>query len=113
MPLIKSPHLAPRGRPADSAMPRPSDFTLRLYRVLDQVGPTLAMVAVWILFAVLGRDSSFATWANTQTILLQTAVIGIAALGMTMIIISGGIDLSAGSMIARPRASASPGYAAW
>lgn len=81
-------------------MPRPSDFTLRLFRILDTVGPGLAMVAVWVLFAIAGRDSSFATWANTQTILLQTAVIGIAALGMTLIIISGGIDLSAGSLIA-------------
>lgn len=81
-------------------MSRPSDFTLRFFRILDQVGPTLAMVVVWILFAVIGRGSTFATWGNTQTILLQTAVIGIAALGMTMIIISGGIDLSAGSLIA-------------
>ncbi|MCC6491476.1 MAG: ABC transporter permease, partial [Pirellulales bacterium] len=81
-------------------MPPSSNLRLRFFRVLDQIGPTLAMVAVWILFAAIGRDSSFATWPNTQTILLQTAVIGIAALGMTMIIISGGIDLSTGSLIA-------------
>jgi ribose/xylose/arabinose/galactoside ABC-type transport system permease subunit len=57
------------------------------------------MLAVWALFAAL-RWRTFATWENTQSILLQTSVVGIAALGATIIIISGGIDLSVGSLIA-------------
>jgi ribose/xylose/arabinose/galactoside ABC-type transport system permease subunit len=57
------------------------------------------MLAVWGLFAA-RNWATFATWENTQSILLQTAVVGIAALGATMIIISGGIDLSVGSLIA-------------
>jgi ribose transport system permease protein len=71
----------------------------RVYRVLDRLGPLVAMIAVWLLFAAL-EWRTFATWENTQSILLQTAVVGVAALGATMIIISGGIDLSVGSAIA-------------
>ena len=40
------------------------------------------------------------TVGNFELILRQTAVVGIAALGMTLIIIAGGIDLSVGSAIA-------------
>jgi ribose/xylose/arabinose/galactoside ABC-type transport system permease subunit len=76
-----------------------SVLALRIYRLLDRLGPLVAMLAVWGLFAAL-RWNTFATWENTQSILLQTAVVGIAALGATMIIISGGIDLSVGSLIA-------------
>jgi ribose transport system permease protein len=76
-----------------------SPFSFRIHRTLDQLGPLVGLLVVWALFAALRWDS-FANWRNTQTILLQTAVVGIAALGATMIIISGGIDLSVGSLIA-------------
>lgn len=79
--------------PADSRLPT------RFRSLIDQLGPLLALVGVWSLFAALRWDI-FPTWENTQSILLQTAVIGIAALGGTMVIISGGIDLSVGSLIA-------------
>ncbi len=71
----------------------------RVIRAADKVGPLLAMIGVWALFAAQSWKT-FATWENTQNILLQTVVVGIAALGGTMIIISGGIDLSVGSLIA-------------
>ncbi|HEV8291099.1 MAG TPA: ABC transporter permease [Tepidisphaeraceae bacterium] len=44
--------------------------------------------------------ASFFTVANLIVILIQTAIVAIGALGMTMIIISGGIDLSVGSVVA-------------
>src|SRR4029079_2843446 len=74
-------------------------FSRRILGVIDKLGPLLAMLGVWALFAAL-QWKTFATWENTQSILLQTAVVGVAALGATMIIISGGIDLSVGSLIA-------------
>jgi ribose/xylose/arabinose/galactoside ABC-type transport system permease subunit len=76
-----------------------ASMTTRIYRALDKLGPVLAMIAVWGLFAV-RQPKTFATWENTQSVLLQTAVVGVAALGGTLIIISGGIDLSVGSLIA-------------
>jgi ribose/xylose/arabinose/galactoside ABC-type transport system permease subunit len=68
-------------------------------RSLLTFGPFFGLLAVCVLFAAL-RWSTFTTWDNFAIILQQTAVIGIAALGMTLVIVSGGIDLSVGSIIA-------------
>ncbi len=53
----------------------------------------------WGLFALLA-GGDFTSLGNTRLMLLQTAVVGTAAVGATIIIISGGIDLSVGSTIA-------------
>ena len=45
-------------------------------------------------------NSDFATIDNLMNVLTRTAFIGIIAVGMTFVIISGGIDLSVGSMAA-------------
>ena len=64
-------------------------------------GPFLGLVLVTVLFAFLTRDSgSFLSVYNWRTIAVQTVIVGTAALGMTIIIISGGIDLSVGSIVA-------------
>ncbi len=49
-----------------------------------------------------GFDASgrFLGRRNLETISRQTTIVGIAALGMTLVIISGGIDLSVGSLVA-------------
>ena len=62
-------------------------------------GPLAALVFVYLLFALLVPDT-FARSANLVTMARQTVVVGIAAIGMTMVIISGGIDLSVGSSVA-------------
>ncbi len=72
-------------------------FTLQ--RWLNTLGPVLALVGVYGLF-ILIAPPSFATMRNLETIARQTTIVGIAALGMTMVIISGGIDLSVGSVVA-------------
>ena len=43
---------------------------------------------------------AFLSIANFKTVLAQTVIVSIGALGMTMIIVSGGIDLSVGSAVA-------------
>lgn len=43
---------------------------------------------------------AFVSVANIKTVLSQTVIVAIGALGMTMIIVSGGIDLSVGSAVA-------------
>src|SRR5690606_24013228 len=45
-------------------------------------------------------DVAFIQPARLQLVAKQTAIVGIGALGMTVIIVSAGIDLSAGSMVA-------------
>ncbi|HEV8113293.1 MAG TPA: ABC transporter permease [Planctomycetota bacterium] len=67
--------------------------------LLRRGGPALGLAAAWLLFAVLA-GSDFAALANQRLMLLQTAVVGTAAVGATLIIVSGGIDLSVGSTIA-------------
>jgi len=68
-------------------------------RLLNTVGPVLAFFVVYGLFAVIA-PASFRTARNLETIARQTTIVGMAALGMTLVIISGGIDLSVGSVVA-------------
>ncbi len=63
------------------------------------LGPVAGLALVFALFAAIGPPS-FREWGNVETILRQTAIVGSAALGMTVVIIAGGIDLSVGSIVA-------------
>ena len=62
-------------------------------------GVLLGLVLVALLFVVL-VGPQFIRPANLELMARQTAIVCVAALGMTMVIISGGIDLSVGSVIA-------------
>ncbi|MFN0198185.1 MAG: ABC transporter permease subunit [Planctomycetaceae bacterium] len=68
------------------------------------LGPFLALGAVFLFFAVADRmvndNPNFTSARNLRTMTAQTASVAVAALGMTLIIISGGIDLSAGTALA-------------
>jgi len=66
---------------------------------LHRLGPLAGLALVVLLFTVL-RPGQFATPGNLEIMLLQTAVVATAALGMTLVIASGGIDLSVGAQIA-------------
>ena len=61
-------------------------------------GPVLGLLSLCIAGTLLNGD--FATLDNLMNVLTRTAFIGIIAVGMTFVIISGGIDLSVGSMAA-------------
>jgi len=63
------------------------------------LGPLLALALLYVLFTALAPDT-FARETNLVTMLRQTAVVGIAAVGMTFTIVLGGIDLSVGSAVA-------------
>lgn len=62
-------------------------------------GPLIALFAVYALFAFLSPDT-FARSINLLTMTRQTVVVAIAAVGMTIVMIQGGIDLSVGSSVA-------------
>jgi ribose transport system permease protein len=59
-------------------------------------GPVLALILLCIAGGLLNPD--FATIDNMMNVLTRTAFIGIIAVGMTLVIVAGGIDLSVGSM---------------
>jgi ribose transport system permease protein len=67
-------------------------------------GPMLGLLAVLGLFMLLlarkGELGTFLGPGNIQVILHQSAITGVVALGMLLIIVSGGIDLSVGSVVA-------------
>lgn len=67
--------------------------------LLNRLGPLLALAAVYLIFVIAGPES-FSTVRNLETIARQTAIVGTAALGMTLVIAMGGIDLSVGSIVA-------------
>ena len=73
--------------------------TIGWRELLQRLGPLLGFLFVFALFSAL-RPNRFLSPDNLKIMLLQTAVVGTAALGMTIVIISGGIDLSPGSNIA-------------
>ena len=72
------------------------------FRVPLFVGPLVALVLVIALFAVLDyfySNGQFFTSDNLSNISIQTTVYALAAVGLTVVIISGGIDLSCGTAV--------------
>ncbi len=57
----------------------------------------VVMVAMFLFFTL--RTDTFCTTSNLLNIARQVAVLGIASVGMTMVILTGGIDLATGSII--------------
>jgi ribose transport system permease protein len=72
---------------------------VRLGDWLGRVGPFLGLLLVSALFGLLVGPEFFRP-GNLELIARQTAIVGTAALGMTLVIAAGGIDLSVGSIIA-------------
>lgn len=66
-------------------------------RVIDYA-PALSLVALCILFGL--STDTFLTVRNLLNVIDQLTVLGIMALGMTAVIVIGGIDLSVGSVMA-------------
>ncbi len=72
-----------------------------LRRSLSALGPFLGLALVIAVFAILSDDPGrFLSLANLRTVLAQTVIVALGAIGMTIIIVSGGIDLSVGSVVA-------------
>ncbi|PYS70655.1 MAG: cyclic nucleotide-binding protein [Acidobacteria bacterium] len=68
---------------------------------LNRLGPLLGLVLVIVVFSILMKTpEKFLSPNNLRIVLSQTVIVAIGAIGMTMIIISGGIDLAVGSTIA-------------
>jgi len=73
----------------------------RLKSFFTKLGPFLGLVLVIGLFSLPAEmRQSFPTYGNFRFVFIQTVIVAIGALGMTLIIVSGGIDLSVGSSIA-------------
>ncbi len=81
----------------------PPQRTQSWQHTLAALGPTFAPLAgiafTLILFWCIAPDR-FLSPADLRTIAVSSVVVGTAAIGMTLIILAGGIDLSVGSVVA-------------
>ena len=62
------------------------------------IGPLIAVIIVTILVAF--SSNRFLTASNMKNVILQVSIVSLITIGSTVVIISGGIDLSSGSSIA-------------
>jgi len=74
-------------------------MSAHLMRWLNVGGSFLALLVIFGLFTFMSGPR-FASVANIDKIFRQTAIVGVGAMGMTLIMIAGGIDLSVGSLVA-------------
>lgn len=66
--------------------------------MLQKFFPFLSLISLFVFLSI--TSPYFLTATNLSSVARQTAVINIMALGMTMVIVSGGIDLSVGAILA-------------
>jgi galactofuranose transport system permease protein len=76
----------------------PVDRSARAAQILQRNGALIVLVLVGVIGAL--AFGSFGTSENLQNIALNNAFLALVAFGMTLVIISGGIDLSVGSVYA-------------
>jgi len=73
----------------------------RLQVLINWLGPFLGLILVIFIFSSLPEvQDRFLRLSNFKSVATQSVIVALAALGMTFIIIGGGIDLSAASNIA-------------
>jgi len=69
-----------------------------LARALGAVGPFVALLAACVFFAT--RSDRFLTGDNLSIVLQQVMVVGVIAIGQTLVILNAGVDLSCGTVMA-------------
>lgn len=80
---------------------QPAIASRSVARWTRRAGPALALVVVVVAFALLtGAPTRYLSPLNLRVVLSQTVIVAMGAIGMTIIMISGGIDLSVGAAIA-------------
>ena len=82
-----------------TASERPSALALaRRVATAPTVGPFLALVATMVFFSY--KSDRFLDAQNLSLILQQVMVVGVLAIGQTLVILTAGIDLSCGTVMA-------------
>ena len=73
----------------------------RIQTLLNWLGPFIGLILVLIIFSSIPEvQDRFLRISNLKSVATQSVIVALGALGMTFVIISGGIDLSAASNIA-------------
>ena len=77
---------------------RPANAGLDLFGLLARLAPVLFLVVLMTGFAV--AEPRFLSTINLLNVLRQVSISGLLAIGMTFVILTAGIDLSVGSLLA-------------
>ena len=95
-------HVSPPRGGTDKAAPveGPPAWRVRLGRADVRTLTLLGVLAVLVLIGGITQPDSFLDTRNVQLVLTQASVIGVVTVGMTFVIVSGGIDLSVGAIVA-------------
>src|SRR3712207_2975266 len=75
----------------------PSARRARIAALLQRQGALVALVVLCLFGAA--RYVAFVTPENLLNVLRQNSMLGLVALGMTLVILTGGIDLSVGALL--------------
>jgi ribose transport system permease protein len=68
---------------------------------IGRAGPVIGLAVVIIAFTILtGAPERYLSSFNLRIVLSQSVIVAVGAIGMTMIVVAGGIDLSVGAAIA-------------
>ncbi len=80
---------------------RNSTLSVLLRGGIGRAGPAFGLILVVLFFAIMSdAPARYLSAFNLRIVLSQTVIVALGAIGMTMIIVSGGIDLSVGATIA-------------
>jgi erythritol transport system permease protein len=72
-------------------------YRLRVFNFVLELRAFIALIVLIVVFSLL--SDSFLTWDNLVTMTRHVAINGILAVGMLLVILTGGIDLSVGSIV--------------
>jgi ribose/xylose/arabinose/galactoside ABC-type transport system permease subunit len=96
---MSNPTLQP-AHPKELAEASKTSFATHTTNFLQAAARVAALAVIFIAFGLVVPGGAFFRIGNIENILMQSAVYAMGGLGMTMVIITGGIDLAAGSTIA-------------
>lgn len=85
---------------ATSAVNRDAERRLMIQSLIRTVGMLPVLILLCIAFYFMSEGGRFASWQNVSIVMQQAAINTVLAAGMTFVILTGGIDLSVGSILA-------------
>jgi ribose transport system permease protein len=80
------------------ALKNTSDFLVYIKKYISKIGPLFAVIILSLFLAI--TTEQFLSYDNWMNILRQTAVNSLVAAGMLLVLLTAGIDLSVGSIVA-------------
>lgn len=80
-------------------MRREANIRVKILQILNNNGVYIALVLLTLLASIV-YGTEFFSYTNISNVLRQNSMIGLMAIGMTLVIITGGIDLSVGATAA-------------